>query len=578
MFDKKQKTLIEKPKVTTVSAKASNPFVDSAFQKSVTTRSANGALKYTSTGNTLVDQFSSTVLYKKPRATKDIFEDTLKLWSEDALNSVKFTLYLRTVTRKTQIAGRTTAESQIGQGLKHEAIMRMIWLHTAYPETFWKNVTLLIALGSWKDIFQMLSYDLEYNGWNGRVLNWTKFGDLILSGLQDPNNMNLVKKYLPQIKTLKKCTTLQSQADTIIAKWICSLLFGSKIDSDNSGSTYRKYRKLKTSGTAHEWQKLISQRKFTAIEFDKIHGRALNLLVRSKFLKNQNLSERYSQWIASKQKEGASVKYTGYSHELFSEYIGLPISNNYHEHYVKYKSFSSVPTEIRMTIDSQFQTLVEKGKKDDTGRLNKFIVVRDTSGSMLSPASGSKMSCFAVAKALGLYFAELIDSEYFKDTYIEFSNVATLRKYSGKTPTEKWFNDTHNYVGSTNFLGVIDLFIDIKKKGVKESDFPTGIVCISDNEFNSSPDNQKTNMETAKTKLLAAGFSREFVEEFVVVLWNINARRSIYETSTANTSNIFYVSGYDGAAINFITSGNIKTSEDMALEALNQELLNLVEI
>jgi hypothetical protein len=136
--------------------------------------------------------------------------------------------------------------------------MRMIWLHMNAPKTFWNNVTLMIAVGSWKDIFTMLQYDLVYNGWEGRKLNWDKFGKLIVAGLADENQNNLLKKYLPQIKARSACKTVESQADSMIAKWICSLLYGNK---ENASSTYKMYRKLKTSGTAHEWQKLISQGK-----------------------------------------------------------------------------------------------------------------------------------------------------------------------------------------------------------------------------------------------------------------------------------------------------------------------------
>src|SRR5690606_28258215 len=122
-----------------------------------------------------------------------------------------------------------------------------------------------------------------------------------------------LKKYLPQIKATSACTTVESQADTLIGKWICSLLFGTK--DNETGSTYKRYRKLKSGGTAHEWQQLISQRKFDRIDFSKIHGRALNLLVRSKFLANQGLADKYAAWVAKPETE---VKYTGFVHELFA--------------------------------------------------------------------------------------------------------------------------------------------------------------------------------------------------------------------------------------------------------------------
>lgn len=58
-----------------------------------------------------------------------------------------------------------TSTTQRGQGLKYEGIMRMTWIALNAPETFWKNITLFIAVGSWKDIILMLSYDIQQNGW-----------------------------------------------------------------------------------------------------------------------------------------------------------------------------------------------------------------------------------------------------------------------------------------------------------------------------------------------------------------------------------------------------------------------------
>ena len=74
------------------------------------------------------------------------------------------------------------------------------------------------------------------------------------------------------------------------------------------------YRKLKVQGEAHEWQQAISQRDFMSINFDTIPGKALQLLVNSKFLENQGLEAKYEAWISNK----PVAKYTGYVYELFS--------------------------------------------------------------------------------------------------------------------------------------------------------------------------------------------------------------------------------------------------------------------
>ena len=558
MFESKKITLGTKTKATSVNPKnkLANAFVNAGLKKGAETLSGNGALKYSTSGNVFVDQFTFLGTYKKPRTFAEIAADCELLWAADEKKAVQFIYYIRMITRKvTLFNGHTTAEAQKGGQLKHEGIMRMIWLHQKAPKVFWKNIGLFVSAGSWNDMIKMLQYDLIYHGWEGRILDWNEFGNLLLSGLTNENTSELLKKYLPQIKANSANKTVEAEADTIIAKWICSLVFGAK----GSGSTYKKYRKLKTSGTAHEWQKLISQGKHNLIDFNSIHGRALNLLVRSNYLKNQGLEASYEKWIT---KPETQVKYTGYVHELFQN---LPAT---------LVDFGTAKTE---TTNKQFETLVDKAGK--SGHTN-LIVVRDISNSMSRVATGTTMSCFNVAKALALYFSEFLEG-HFSQSYIEFHSTARMRQWEGKTALDKWYNNHGNFVGGTNFQSVIQLFCTIKAQGVVESDFPSGILCISDTEFNPAQLNQ-TNVETALASLRAAGFSEEYISKFIIVLWNLQS--NYYGPTTGkkfethgDVANVFYFSGYTPETIGFLTS-KINTASELFDAAMNQELLNMIEI
>ena len=559
MFSTKQKALFS----TTKPSSVKSTFVQEALKNSARTLSGNGSEKFSTTGDVFVDQFGVVGTYKTPRSFSDISRDMELAWASDKETAIRFALYLRMVSRQTMyLDGTMTQVSQKGAEMRHEGIMRMIWLHFKDENAFWKNIGLFISVGSWKDIFTMLSYDLIYHGWEGRKLNWVKFGELILSGLENSNTSDLVKKYLPQIKASSACKTVESQADTIIAKWISSLIFGNK--GANPGATYKQYRKLKTSGTAHEWQKIISQRQFDRIDFSKIHGRALSKLVQSKFLFNQGLSDAYSKWITAP--ETKEVKYTGFVHELFEP---LNQMNSF--------SFNPITKGQEETINKQFETLVQKGGEAE---VSKLIVVRDTSASMTSQATGTKMSAYNIGKALALYFSEFLDGP-FANAWIEFSDGATMHTWKGNTPVEKWRNDKSEAYGSTNFQSVIKLFVTLKNRGVAEEDFPTGILCISDGEFNPSQAG-KTNVETAKSTLLKAGFSKEYVDNFVIVLWNIST--SYYGRGTGTkfetfgeVPGVFYFSGYSSTVVSLLSS-KIKTARELFEAVMMQEILQRVEL
>lgn len=559
-FQKKVNSLLDiKP--------AENQFVKQALKVSSETESGNGAKKYSTTGNDFVDNFAAASYFKEPRSYEEVAKDMQTLWDSNPTLCVKLALYFRLITRKSKIVTKDKSEElevQRGQGLKNEGIMRMLWLAINQPATFKVNLPLFIAAGSWKDVIQMLSLDLQYHGWEERKLDWNFLYLTLSAGLNNPDTTHLVRKYLPTIRTNKNCTTLESQADTLIGRWLARK-FSPKLEKE---SAYKAYRKIKSEGVAHEWQQLISQQLYNSLNFDHIAGRALALLVGSNFLENHNLTKKYIDWISSK----PVAKFTGYVFELFA-----PFDGNY-RHIEDYKE---------KTINAQFAQLVKTGKENVDAK-SSLLVVRDTSCSMESTARGCKVSSFCIAKSMALYFSEFLEG-CFAGTFAEFSDGCKLHKWTGATPVDKYINDHCEAYGSTNFQSVIDLFIRLKSEGVEEKDFPSGILCVSDGEFNRCGTNKSTNFQLAIRRLREAGFSEEYVSSFKIILWDIpngwyGDDNKVKFEDFADAPNFFYMSGYDPSAVAFILGGNRpelkapKNAEELFLTAMDQELLNRVRI
>lgn len=537
---------------------------NSPVKKVEYTTSGNGALKLTSTGDPFVDQFGLISQYRQLRPYSSVSKDMQELWNIDPMYTLKLLFYIRLITRKVKFSnGTETSKVQKGAGLRHEAFMRMLWLAVNHSDVFYKNLPLFITIGSWKDIIQLMSYDLQYHGWDNRVLDFNKMSDFILAGLENPNTCNLVKKFLPTIKAKSKCKTLESQADTIIGKFLTHKLFDSgefspKLHSKN----YHLYRKLKSSGTAHEWQQMISRSQFN-IDFSKVHGRALALLVSGNYLKNHNLEKDYENWI----KKQPVAKFTGFVYELFK---GLNLNSPLYKKY---------------TIDKQFENLIQTAKEGSSTE-SSFIVARDVSGSMSSNVKGLTISSNDVAKSMALYFSYLLKGS-FANSYIEFSHKPVLKYWEGDSPTDKYLKNINYCFGDTNFLGIADLFIGIYKHTSIEK-FPKGLICISDGEFNDSGDN-KTNFQSFKKRLLKAGFPKDYVDNFKIVLWDIpNAFYSFDEIrpkfeSYADTPNFFYMGGLDPAGITFLLGGEVnksipKTPRELFETAMNQEIMDYIQM
>lgn len=569
-FSKKKKSLHK----TEIPAQE-NAFVKAGLKASAETVSGNGAKKYSTSNDAFVDNFAMIANFKAPREYSEVAKDMYKLWSINPKKCLQLAVYIRMITRETQVVENDKAETlevQRGQGLKNEGIMRMLWLAMHHKPTFMANMPYFIAAGSWKDVFEMMSLDLQYHGWEGRKLDWNFMRKVILAGLANSHTSELVKKYLPTIRSAKECKTVESQARTIIGQYLASCIYGKKkTDKEiaDSRTAQRKYRKLKQSGTAHTWQQLISQKKLLELDFNTIHGRALSLLVGSKFLKNQGLVEKYSKWISGRK----VAKYTGFVFELFQ-----PLGDSYQTNRLEdYRE---------QTINAQFNGLVETGRQN-LNQNSKLLVVRDISGSMTSTAVGTNMSSYAIGKAMALYFSALLDGP-FKNAYATFSNTCKICKWQGKTPIEKWDNDKDRDFGSTNLQSVADMFVKLRgSMKVSENEFPTGALLISDGEFDGC-DSSVTNFERFRDKLRRGGFSKEYVDNFKLILWDLpngyygGGLRPKFE-DFADAPNNFYISGYDPAAVAFILGtkpfkATPKNATELFNAAMDQELLNRLVI
>ncbi len=568
MFNSKKKKLFDINKEeTSDSLVTKDPFLRAAIQTD-TILSGNLSNKLKTMGSEFLDQFASASKYRSPRTYSEISRDMSALWSKDPLLTLKFTVYLRLITRICKFPdGTSTGEVQRGQGLIHESIMRMIWLLVNYPTIFIQNIYIFIAAGSWKDLVTMLQYDAMYNG-DKHSFDWFLIIEILKEGLANPNTTHLIKKYLPSIRTKKNCKTIESQADNLVAKAICTNLFGTK-KNDNPGHTYKEYRELKSSGTAHQWQQLISQRRFEDINFDTIAGKALRKLVNSKFLENQGLSGKYERWIISH----SSVKHTGYVYELFIE------KSNSKEYQKK-------------TINAQFQTLL------DTAKINiedsSLICVLDSSGSMSSKVPGINTSAYTVAKTMTLFFSELLQGRFYGH-YFEFSHTTELKKFEGTNYYDKFYSASSRVNGNTDFLSIALNFVKILNQGVKEEDFPSGMLVISDGEFDSSRgysvNTTMTQVKKFRQALIGGGFSKKFVDNFKIILWDIP--NDYYGKPTAkfealgNDPTVIHIGGLDGSIISFLLKNKEEserlmklpmTTEELFIAAMDQEILNLLSI
>lgn len=529
----------------------------------------NSAVTFLTSGKAIIDQFAHAgTAIGRPIDT--VFAEQAQLWREDPESSIRFPFYLRLVTRKVKVSENEKTETvQKGAGLRDEAFKRILWVAYNQPEVFKRNAWLLPVVGSWKDLWTLILLDME----NENKLDKTFIFSIMAAGLDDATQCDLIRKYMPAIKSTEKCKTERAKTLNVLAKAFAAFL----------GLSAKEYRKMKASGTAHDFQKLICSRAYAEIDWKTIPGRALTHLISGKFLDNHGLTQDYLKWVMSQ----PTVKFTGYVYELGMKLDAMG----------RNLSMVNAPSKAAAiyTINKQFDGLIELAKKDQGGLKGNVLCALDTSGSMESGISGVPgLTSYDVCVSLGIYFSELNEG-YFHNVVAMFDDTSRVMKLSG-TFTEKWkaIRSATTAWGSTNFMSLVKLLVSERKKhpNIPESEFPQTLLVVSDMQFNPSGyynrtrEREATNQEAARA-ILREAFSDEFVDNFNFIWWYCASRSGAGHDvpATMDQGGNYMFSGFDGSIITLLLGGDEPTKpdgkpltmEEMVEKALSQEIFAFVK-
>lgn len=528
----------------------------------------NGAFSFATAGKAIIDQFAhaGTAI---GRPIETVFAEQASLWEEDPESALRFPFYLRLVTRRIKVSESTRTELvQKGAGLRDEAFKRILWVAYNHPEAFERNVWLLPVVGSWKDLWTLMLLDME----NKNRIDKSFMFSVMAAGLDDATQCDLIRKYMPAIKATGKCKTDRAKTLNVLAKAFAAFL----------GLSVKEYRKMKASGTAHDFQKLICSRSYAEIDWKTIPGRALSKLIGGRFLGNHGLTEDYLKWVMDQ----PTVKFTGYVYELGKRLDSMG----------RNLSMVNAPSKAAAiyTVNKQFDGLIELAKKDRGGLKGNVLCALDTSGSMGSGISGVPgLTSYDVCVSLGIYFAELNEG-YFHNVVAMFDNASRVMKLSG-TFAEKWqaIRDATTAWGSTNFMSLVRLLVSERRKhpDIPESEFPQTLLVVSDMQFNPSGyysrtrEREATNQEAARA-ILREVFSDGFVDNFNFIWWYCASREGAGHDvpATMDQGGNYMLSGFDGSIVTLLlggegmdtADGKPLTMEDMVNKALSQEIFSFV--
>ena len=134
-----------------------------------------------------------------------------------------------------------------------------------------------------------------------------------------------------------------------------------------------------------------------------------------------------------------------------------------------------MPAHLKMTIDKQFDGLLQLGKMKTT---RKVICAIDRSVSMSRFVA--KTTAMNIAESLGVYFSNLLEGAFHK-WVIRFSSRSEWVQLKGTFCEQKLQMTWGGCPSNTDFQSIIDSFVRVRiqKPQVPESDFPDTLLVVN---------------------------------------------------------------------------------------------------
>lgn len=474
-----------------------------------TTLTENGATTYKSTLDSVYDMFALGGAYRE-RSDEDVIMLFKKAYQQDPTLAMKCLFYLRDITE--------------GQGERRFFRVVINWLARTMPEESLNFLKQIPKYGRFDDLYSLIGTSI------------------------DEDVFRFIKSQL--------IADLNTDTPSLLAKWLKSENASSpetkKLATETRkhlGLTSAQYRRMLSMlrNRIKIVETLMSQNRWTEIEFDKIPSRA-GFIYRKAFARNELIGDKYAEFMS---KPNTTVNAgTLYPYEVVEKAAKLANSG--------WGSLPSIDNVERIIINKYWDNLTDYF---NGATLNALAVV-DTSGSM----RGRPID---VAISLGLYCADKANGP-FKNHFISFSRNPKLIETVGVDFCDK-VNRIYrqNLCENTNIEKTFDLILNIaRKNNLSQKELPESLIIISDMEFDEATGNYNYYREFDDNSSLIEHIERKWnifgYKMPKLVFWNVNARHD--NIPMKEKDGITFISGCSPVIFDMIMSG--KTAKELMLDKL----------
>lgn len=490
-------------------------FANALNNESKKTYTENGATANNTSGNALLDLFSTIGSLRKTDDTRiqRLFADAYK---EDKLLATKCLFYAR------DIRGGLGERETFRKLLKYAA--------THHQEAIRKNIALIPEYGRWDDLYALVGTSLEDQMWN------------------------FIKKQL-EYDQVNKVAKLPI---SLCAKWLkrpdghfndarkLGILTARKL-----GMKENVYKHLLSSLRAYlkVTETMMSGRRWDKIDYEAVPSRA-SMIYRNAFLRHDEV--RFRNFLDAVTNGEAKINAsTLYPYDIIGKYI---VTNSYGWGYnIHEKKEDPI-------LEAQWKAL-----PNYAGDANA-IVVADTSGSMLGQPLNS-------ALGLAIYFADHNKGAY-HGLWMSFSSDAKVQRLKGETLAQKLDSiDDEYWDENTNLERAFDHILEIAVANkVPADEMVKSIIVISDMEIDMCVSESWLFYDAMKRRFEKAGYKIPNV-----VFWNVNSRHDIFHVD-AKRRGVQLCSGQSASTFKHLMESIGMTPVEMMLKVLNSERYDAVKI
>lgn len=508
----------------------SNAFATAAISESRRKYTENGAKAYSSTGNPLLDLFSSI------GAMRAAAENTIETLLSEAYDANPL------LTTKAMFYTRDIRGERVGKGERATFRIMLKWMATHHPEAVKPNIPLIGVYGRYDDLYTLIGTPCEDDMWN------------YMKELIDTDYSNMC---------WNKCHTdnVKKKPVSLLCKWMKSIHTSSKESRAIAKLTYKKlgfktekmYRQILGEMRAYipVLERQMSDGKWDEIDYESIPALAMKTY-RAAF-ERHDVQGKFTEYKTAVKEGTAKINAsTLFPYDLVSNYIDN--SGRGHEDDI---------------IEAQW-----KAMPDYIGKAINALVICDTSGSMFRTVGRIRNLPIKAAIGLAIYFAEHNHGP-FHNLFMTFSGTSKYVKLQGSTLLQKvsnamdadWGMDT-NLEGA--FERVLRTAVDNK---LSNDDLPKALIVVSDMQINACVTHNWSFYHAMKARFAEYGY-----EIPKVIFWNVNCITPTMLVDDKNRDGVQLISGLNAKTFAEIIDNTKATADELMMNCLNNPRYDAVTI